>query len=95
MIKIGNRAGHPAPLIVCDICGDVISKAREGVAAFDSHSPERSRVNVVLVHKGRCHEVARDWIGEAQAGWHELGEFLVLLCLNVGIDGSASLSKIK
>lgn len=85
MIRMILREGRCGPLVVCDICGDMISDADEGVAVFQGEPHENSKFDVIHAHKDRCHTLAEKRIGST-ADWQELGLHLYWLCKNTEID---------
>lgn len=84
MIRIWHRAGRTCPVVVCDICDDMISNAEEGAAVFSCRSKDNLKTNVVHVHKGACQDKAEEQIGD-DSGWDELGHHLYLVCSNTAV----------
>ena len=79
----------------CDICGDMIGDLSEGAAVF-ADLPRRSenmKIEVVHVHKGKCHELAEQKIKQ-KCEWQPLGAHLYFLCANTEVDGK-HLDKLK
>lgn len=84
MIKILHASQRTCPIVVCDICGDMISDVLEGAAVFGCRGEENAKSEVLHAHKGKCHDKAEERFGQ-NAGWDELGRHLYLICLNTGI----------
>ena len=78
-----------APVVVCDICGDMIGDCTYGAAVFRDPKPtnENVKVDVLHVHKGTCHDKADERFNENKdCGWQELAMHLYLLCSNTELD---------
>ena len=60
MIKILFKDTLSCPIFTCDICGDMIGDLGEGAAVFAdlARRPENMKIDVLHVHKGKCHELA-------------------------------------
>lgn len=88
MIKILWRDGRSAPIVVCDVCGDMISDYAEGGVVFPDPPAGANNVHVeaLHIHKGACHDKAEARFQDGRCGWDELGLHLYRLCANTGID---------
>jgi hypothetical protein len=84
MIRILSRDHLHAPVVVCDVCGDPIWDANDGVAVFNAVLKEMEKTDVLHAHKGDCHDAAEDRIGE-HAGWQELSSHFYWLGANLEI----------
>lgn len=82
MLKILHREGRAAPVFVCDICGDMICDATEGLAVFSCTAKDNEKTEVIHAHKGRCHDEAEKRF--ENDGWAELGRHLYMLTVNTG-----------
>jgi len=92
MLKILVRNSRYAPVLICDVCNQLITSVTEGAAVFPNRSPEHAFwpdgqfLNVMHVHKGQCHDTAEVVLGgRAVAGWTELSHHLVFLLGNVSM----------
>lgn len=70
MIKMMHRDGRIAPVVVCDVCSDMISDAREGAAVFTCTAKPNAKTEVLHAHKDQCHDQAEARIDNP--GWDEL-----------------------
>ena len=95
MIKILFKDTLSCPIFSCDICGDMIGELIEGVAVFAevSKRTENMKIDVLHVHRGKCHELAEQKM-KARCEWQPLGAHLYFLCANTGVDGK-QLEKLK
>ena len=84
MIKILHRDGFLCPIVICDICQDMIGNVSEGAAVFSCSGDANQKTEVLHAHKGQCHEAAEAKFDND--GWQELAYHLYLLCLNTGMD---------
>lgn len=83
-IKILYRDQRNCPVVVCDVCQDMIGNAGEGAVVFRCSAPENSKLVCLHVHKGECHDKAEEGIEDA--GWEELGAHMAYIMSNLGID---------
>lgn len=86
-IKILFRNHSHCPIIICDICSDMISEVNEGAVVFPCSAPEHSKLSCLHVHKGACHEKAEENV--QNAGWDELGVHMAYVLSNLGVDAAA------
>ncbi len=86
MIKMIQRdCGRSGPIIVCDICGDMIGKDNDGAVVFRDDAKPNEKFDVLHVHKGKCLDLAEERLGD-RAGWQELGAHIYWLACNLEID---------
>jgi hypothetical protein len=85
MIKMMHRDGTTAPVVTCDICGDMISTVEEGAAVFSCSAAPNAKTEVLHAHKGECHDKAEERFGD-NSGWDELGLHLYRICFNSGLN---------
>lgn len=89
MVKLLQRdGGRFATVLVCDICGDMISSDREGAAVFRDDARPNEKFDVLHVHKGKCLDLAEERLGN-RAGWQELGAHIYWLASSLEIDREA------
>lgn len=70
------------PVLVCETCGEHITKDRPGLIAFGTDENDRRTSTDVVVHKGAC-----DHSGTDGLPWEELHRFFYQLVFNsTGID---------
>jgi hypothetical protein len=82
-IKILYRDHHHCPIVVCDVCSDMIADFTEGAAVFLGSAPENSKLCCIHVHKGKCHDKAEE--GMEDSGWEELGAHIAYILHNLRI----------
>lgn len=87
MIKVMRKDDRTVTIICCDVCGSWIDEAGLGAAVFRRLSVEGDTSEVLHAHKGRCHEVAEERLGET--GWQELRQHLYHLTSNTGLPPEA------
>jgi hypothetical protein len=92
-IQILHRDGRTAPVIVCDICGDMISDVREGAAVFNCKVAPNSKTPVLHAHKGGCHDAAEHRFDDP--GWDELGLHLYRVGFNSGLKHEEEAAREK
>ena len=83
---IRTKQGYYAPVVHCDICGNRIEDARDGIAAW--FHDECEQCEVYHVHMGRCDDIFRHGTnhrGRADA-WDHLDVHLFYLLHNVKCD---------
>jgi len=80
---IGPGPGS-APVAVCDICGEQITKPGLAMYVWDSRALTESgqTTDFILVHKGVCREVAERHIGFDGYADHEFTHLLRALIRN-------------
>jgi hypothetical protein len=83
-VKILFRNQMHCPIVVCDVCGDMIANVNEGAVVFPCSAPENSKLSCLHVHKGDCHDKAEE--NQQNAGWEELGAHMAFVMSNLGID---------
>jgi hypothetical protein len=95
MIKILFKDTLSCPVFSCDVCGDMIGDLSEGAAVFAdvARRNENTKIDVLHVHKGKCHELAEQKMKQ-KAEWQPLGAHLYFLCANTEVDGK-QLEKLK
>lgn len=95
MIKILFKETLSCPVFACDICSDMIGDLSEGAAVFADVSGrgENMKIDVLHVHKGKCHELAEQKMKQ-RCEWQPLGAHLYFLCANIEVDGR-QLDKLK
>ncbi|MES2562725.1 MAG: hypothetical protein V4637_08355 [Pseudomonadota bacterium] len=95
MIKILFKETLSCPVFNCDLCGDMIGDISEGAALFADVSKRRenAKIEVMHVHKGKCHELAEEKM-HRKCEWQPLGAHLYFLCANIEVD-SKQLDKLK
>jgi hypothetical protein len=95
MIKILFKDTLSCPIFSCDICGDMIGDLGEGAAVFadQPRRTENTKIDVLHVHKGKCHELAEQKMN-SKCEWQPLGAHLYFLCANTEVDGK-QLDKLK
>lgn len=74
--------GAFAPMFVCDMCGDPITKM--GNYFFDMMRKDGSGQRIVMAHKGRCSNQAEGLVefSSDAPGWDEMKDLLVYLNAN-------------
>ena len=95
MIKILFKDTLSCPVFTCDVCGDMIGDLSEGAAVFAdmARRTENLKIDVIHVHKGKCHEIAEQK-AKSKCEWQPLGAHLYFLCANTEVDGK-HLEKLK
>ena len=95
MIKILFKDTLSCPIFNCDVCGDMIGDLSEGAAVFAdvAQRAENMKIEVLHVHKGKCHELAEQQM-KSKCEWQPLGAHLYFLCANTEVDGK-HLDKLK
>lgn len=95
MIKILFKDTLSCPIFSCDICSDMIGDLTEGAAVFAdvAQRRENGKIEVMHVHRGKCHELAEKKLS-LKSEWQPLGAHLYFLCANIEVDGK-HLDKLK
>jgi hypothetical protein len=87
MLKILSKGHRSVPIFCCAICGSWIDQLELGAAVFQSPEHEGHTVEVILAHKGACHDKAEASLSAAgkSVGWQELERYLMDACHNGGL----------
>lgn len=72
---IKNANGETCPVVVCDLCGEVISHVEDGCVLYSGGFPSVPKFS----HRGECHNLLE--IGMT-GGWQPLEYFLHWLTQN-------------
>ncbi len=92
MIKVMRKDSRTVSIMCCDVCGSWIDEAGLGAAVFRRLSEDGATSEVLHVHKGGCHDIAEERLGET--GWQELRQHLYHLTSNSGLP-PAAMQKIQ
>jgi hypothetical protein len=83
IIKVGDVS---EPAIFCDVCTKQITAAGEAAAVYPYEEKDGAVLEVLHVHKGRCHDTAENKVGSnGGAPWQELESHLLWLLKNTGL----------
>lgn len=87
MLKIISKEHKSVPIVCCAVCGSWIDQIGLGAAVFQSPARDGDTSEVMLVHKGACHDKAEATLsaGGRSVGWHTLARFLMDACHNSGL----------
>jgi len=89
MIKVLYKEGRFIPVVVCDICGQQITEARNGAVAntWTEDIQEPGYVEILYAHKGACHDIAEARLSQKSQtiGWEELSHHLLYVVRNAGL----------
>lgn len=87
MLKVMRKNDRTVPLLCCAVCGSWIDDAGLGAALFSSLGGDGDTKEVVLVHKGACHDGAEASLRSKglQTGWLELRRYLADAAHNAGL----------
>lgn len=94
MIGILFRDGEAAPIVICDMCSDMIGEAVDGIVVFPAASAENTKAKALHVHKLLCFDKALGTF-PGGAGLMDLGQHLLLLSINTCVDGDAFIKLAK
>jgi hypothetical protein len=83
--------GGTAPVVVCDHCEGIITKASGGVYVWDPRAlpVDRATAPILIAHKGECHEALDQQLTGSpsrRAPWHELEFLFRCLVKNADVD---------
>jgi hypothetical protein len=95
MIEYQVNGARNAPMLSCDLCGELIREAGKAAVVFDNYRKDGELAKVLYVHKGKiegktCHEEADSMITASggKPGWQELKTHLCHLLHNVGFPAA-------
>ncbi len=90
VIKFQSRGGRErliAPVFACDVCGEAITDVGAGAVVFRGLGVgEDELLELMHVHKGRCHDRAEARMTGSSGPWHELSDHVSEIIAEVGID---------
>jgi hypothetical protein len=87
--------GTLMPAIICDVCGQPITRAGLGAAVFRSRGlGEEELYTIKHVHKGTCHDTAEaELTGGRRGPWVELTDHLSQVITSAGLTFDTLLMK--
>lgn len=88
MFKVLEKDGRTVPMICCDVCGSWIDEIGHGAAVFASPQQNGDVEEVLMVHKGACHDKAEAQLRAKgkSTGWQELNRHLRNALHNGGLS---------
>jgi hypothetical protein len=89
MIKFQSRGGREHlifPVFTCDVCGQAIADVGSGAVVFRGFGVGGGELlELMHVHKGRCHDQAEARMCGSRGPWHELADHVKEIQAGLGI----------
>lgn len=92
MIEMHVLNGVAIPMLVCDLCGEAITKAENGAAVFHSMYEDGERIKILHAHKNldgySCFDDAEKIVGcthDRKPIWQEMRTHLLHLTESAGM----------
>ncbi|PTT78954.1 hypothetical protein DBR42_22450 [Pelomonas sp. HMWF004] len=85
MLRVIRKSDRTVPILCCDCCNAWIDDAELGAAIYKRTQAEGEVQDVLLAHKGTCHDAIEARLG-GDTHWQELTKYLEDVTHNAGYD---------